>query len=107
MADHRDSPCRRLAANPDFAELFRHPQVAARRAEMQRKLLGLGGTYRAGEVGEMRGFLAALDWIEKLPASLATTEQTAELHAEVASLANDREQASPRQLRAEALAAEG
>lgn len=39
-----------------------------------RKLCGIGGETDPGKLGELRGFLSALEWIEKLPARLADQE---------------------------------
>lgn len=65
----------RLALNPDYRALFQHPLVEAKRAEVARQLTKLDGEYKPGKLGELRGFLAAVEWFQGLPEHLAKVEQ--------------------------------
>lgn len=93
-----DSPWGRLALDPAFQALFRHERLAARVREAHAKLLDVGGETDPGKLGELRGFLQAVNLIAALPGDLAHLEDKS-----TNGVTEDHK--TPAQLRAESLAA--
>ena len=64
----------RLALSPEWAALWTSREVEARRSELER-ILRSSAVRDPYVMGRVQGSLDALEWLEALPARLATIEQ--------------------------------
>lgn len=70
----------RLLADQDHRDLFQHQKVLAKKSQQQKILRSSESLL---EIGEARGFLKALEWLEALPAYEQKTRQRINKEASV------------------------